>query len=183
MFTDRTQSFTAQLFVDNKPIATVRKVINKLLEEPDTGEGWHEFHRNARKDDPLELSYSEGVTPETFYFAYHDDVYTIRIKGVNSLYQATASMEGAARNLSIFEGDDPTYFRIINSSGNVVKMDEIPDAISEIYLYAGPQRRPVKSYSGPPTFPVLTDNPSRIGTPLVFKLKIIERNPSDASWL
>ncbi|MCP2019252.1 hypothetical protein [Pseudomonas laurylsulfatiphila] len=170
------QSFTAKLFVGGKPVAEVRKVIYKLLEDPEIGSEWHEHHENILNDDPQYLSYREGVIPEIFLFTYHDDVYTIRIKGEDGQFTRTASMEGSPRNLSMFTGDDPTYFRIVNSDGVVVKLDEIPDDVSEVYLETGPQRRPVHTYAGPPTFPVFTDDQNRGGSLVSFRLQIIERN-------
>ncbi|EJM42739.1 hypothetical protein PMI26_02894 [Pseudomonas sp. GM33] len=182
--TDFTQSFTAQLFVDDMPVSSAHWVVLKLLVDPKNGERegeeWLELHRKLLSDliDNGMMSYGEGVLPYIFYFEYHDDVYTIRIKGDTGWFNKTASMEGESRSLSEFKGDDPTYFRIINSSGDVVKLDEIPDAISDVYLETGPQRRSVKTYSGYPTFPVLTDDPRRSGKPVLFKLKIIDRHPS-----
>jgi hypothetical protein len=172
------QSFTAKLFVGDKPVAEARKVISKLLEDPELANEWREFHELILNDNPQELSYGEGVTPEIFLFTYHDDVYTIRIKERDGVGQftKTASMEGSPRNLSMFTGDDPTYFRILNSDSVVVKLDEIPNDISDIYLATGPQRRMVHTYGGPPTFPVFTDEQNRGGSLVAFRLQIIERN-------
>jgi hypothetical protein len=180
--TDQTQSFTAQLFVNDQPVASARKVLSKLLENPHLAEVTHQLLLDLRGEEPQELSYAEGVTGEIFYFHSHDDAYTLRIKGVDGFFNKTASMEGSPRNLSIFSGDDPTYFRIINSAGEVVKLNEISD-IEEIYLHTGPQQRPVKTYGEEPTFPVLTDDPNRTANPLLFKLKIIQRNPQDINWV
>jgi hypothetical protein len=176
---DVDQSFTAQLFVGDKPVAEARKVLGKMLESQEIQGELRQLLRDLRESDPQELSYGEGVTPETFYFKHQNGVYTIRIKRVDGLFNETASMEGSPRNLSKFKGDDPTYYRIANISGEIVKLDEIPDDVSEVYLYTGPQQRPVKTYGEPPFFPVLTDDPNRIGSPLVFTLKILDRDPRD----
>jgi len=177
--TDEQQSFTAKLFVGDKPVAEARKVISKLLEDPELENGSRYFlQRILDNENPQELSYGEGVIPDIFLFTYHDDVYTIRIKDRNGVGQftKTASMEGSPRNLSMFTGDDPTYFRILNSDSVVVKLDEIPNEVSDVYLVTGPQRRLVHTYGGPPTFPVFTDDQNRGGSLVSFRLKIIERN-------
>lgn len=175
------QSFTAQLSVDDMPVSSAHWAIIKLLENPEIGERegeeWLERHRNLLNDNGKALSYGAGVLPYIFHFNYHDDVYTISIKDNYGVFSKTASMEGPLRTLSEFKGSDPTYFRIVNRSGEVVRLDERSDEVSDIYLITGPQRRWVKSYGGYPTFPVLTDDPNRSGSPQVFKLKIIERGP------
>lgn len=176
---DKTQSFTAQLFVDNKPVALAGKVIQKLLEAPDiTEELKRVLEKKLEHSGNLLLSYGEDVTPETFLFAYHDNVYTIKIEGSDGVFKHTASMEGELRNLSVFEGDDPTYFHIINRSGESSKLDDLPDELNKIRLHTGPQRREVHTYAGPPYFPVLTDYPNRGGKLVFFELKIIKRNVS-----
>ena len=180
--TDGQQSFTAKLFVGDKPVAEARKVISKLLEDPEHPDEWRAVHELILNDDPQELSYGEGVTPDIFLFTYQNDVYTIRIKDRDGVGQftKTVSMEGQLRNWSMFTGDDPTFFRILNSDSVVVKLDEIPDDASDVYLITGPQRRLVHTYGGPPTFPVFTDDQNRGGSIVSFRLKIIERNVADA---
>jgi hypothetical protein len=172
------QSFTAQLFVDNKPVALAGKVIRKMLESPDFNDG-----EKAILEKKLDiygdvlLSYAEDVAPETFLFAYHDDVYTIKIEDRDGNFKNTASMEGEQRNLSVFEGDDPTYFRIINSQGDSAKLDDLPGEVNNIRLHTGPQRREVLTYGESPNFPILTDKERR-GKLVFFDLKIINRNVS-----
>jgi hypothetical protein len=176
---EKSQSFTAQLFVDNQPVALAGKVIRKMLEAPDISE---EFKLVLEKKLELYgdvlLSYAEDVPPETFLFDHHDDVYTIKIEGSDGNFQNTASMEGELRNLSVFNGNDPTYFHIINSLGESSKPDDMPDELNSIRLHTGPQRREVHTYGDAPNFPVLTDYPNRGGRLVFFELKIIEHNVS-----
>jgi len=130
--TDVNQSFTAQLFVDNKPVALAGKVIQKLLEAPDITEKLRTvLEKMLEQSGNLLVSYGEDVIPDTFLFAYHDDVYTIKIADNNGQFSNTISMEGELRNLSVFEGDDPTYFRIINRLGESSKLDDFPDDLIE----------------------------------------------------
>ncbi|KAA0969953.1 hypothetical protein [Pseudomonas sp. ANT_H12B] len=175
---DKTQSFTAQLFVDNKPVAVSRKIMQKMLEAPDIPEEWAEVLRRKLVHSANLLSYGEGVTPDTFLFVYHDDVYTIKIADDSGKFINTASMEGELRNLTVFEGDDPTYFRIINRTGENSKLDDLPDEFNKIRLHTGPQRREVHTYGEAPNFPVLTDYEDRGGRLVFFELKIIKRNVS-----
>ncbi|WP_448109375.1 hypothetical protein [Pseudomonas azerbaijanoccidentalis] len=174
--TDENQSFTAQLFVDNKPVALAGKVIRKMLESPYFSED-----EKAILEKKLEiyadvlLSYAEDVSPETFLFAHHDDVYTIKIEDRDGNFKNTASMEGELRNLSVFDGNDPTYFRIINSQGDSAKLDDLQDEVNKVRLHTGPQRREVLTYGKSPNFPILTDKEGR-GKLVFFDLKIINRN-------
>lgn len=176
--TDENQSFTAQLFVDNKPVALAGKVIRKMLESPDFSE-----NEKAILEKKLEiygdvlLSYAEGVTPQTLLFDYHDHVYTIKIADQNGNFKSTASMEGELRNLSVFDGNDPTYFHIINSLGDSAKPGDLQDEINKVRLHTGPQRREVLTYGESPNFPILTDKEQR-GKLVFFDLKIINRNVS-----
>ncbi|MGY2188108.1 hypothetical protein D3C87_1371410 [compost metagenome] len=178
--TDENQSFTAQLFVDNKPVALAGKVIRKMLESPDFSEKEKDVLKKQLDlyADVL-LSYAEDVTPETFLFAYQDDVYTIKIEDRDGNFKNTASMEGELRNLSVFDGDDPTYFRIIHQ-GEYVKLDDMPNELNTIRLRSGPQRREVLTYGQLPNFPILTDKENRGGRTLFLELKIIKRHVSTA---
>ncbi|UVM04380.1 hypothetical protein [Pseudomonas laurylsulfatiphila] len=130
---DVNQSFTAQLFVNNTPIAISRKIIEKKLEAPEVSEYWAGVFRKQLIYSNNLLSYGEEVTPETFLFAYHDDVYTIKIADENGQFTNTASMEGELRNLTVFDGDDPTYFRIIHQGG-YAKLDDMPNELNRIRL-------------------------------------------------
>ena len=173
------QSFTAQLFVDNKPVALAGKVIQQLLKAPDITEEFKTIlEKKLELSGNILLSYGEDVIPETFLFAYHDDVYTIKIADSDGQFSNTISMEGELRNLSVFEGDDPTYFRIINRLGESSKLDDFPEEFNKIRLHTGPQQREVHTYAGPPYFPVLTDYPNRGGRLVFFELKIIKRDVS-----
>ncbi|MBV6824191.1 hypothetical protein [Pseudomonas sp. PD9R] len=175
--TDKNQSFTAQLFVDHKPVALASKVIRKMLEAPDIAEDFKLIlEKKLELYGDVLLSYTENVIPETFLFDYHDDVYTIKIEGSDGNFQSTASMEGELRNLSVFNGNDPTYFRIINRLGESSNLDDLPDELNTIRLHTGPQRREVHTYGDAPNFPVLTDYEKRGGKLVFFELKIIKRN-------
>ncbi|MCP2019253.1 UNVERIFIED_ORG: hypothetical protein J2Y76_000168 [Pseudomonas reinekei] len=180
--TDETQSFIAQLFVNNNAVALADEVIQQMLKSPDISEKDKEV---LRKKSELYastlLSHGENAAAETFLFAYHDDVYTIKIKDEYGQFSKTASMEGELRNLSVFEGDDPTYFRIINNMGESVKLNDLPEEITNVRLHTGPQRREVHTYGSWPNLPVLTDYEKRGGRLVFFDLKIIQRNISTAS--
>jgi hypothetical protein len=175
---DENQSFTAQLFVDSKPVAVSQKVIQKMLENPENTEEWSETLRKQLIYSANRISYGEGIIPETFLFAYHDGVYTIKIEDANGQFSSTASMEGELRNLTVFNGNDPTYFHIINKLGDSSKLDDLPDEINTIRLHSGPQRREVHTYGRGPSFPVLTDYENRGGRLVFFELKIIKRHVS-----
>ncbi|EJM48020.1 hypothetical protein PMI26_00777 [Pseudomonas sp. GM33] len=173
---DVNQSFTAQLFVNNTPIAISRKIIEKKLAAPEVSEYWAGVFRKQLIYSNNLLSYGEEVTPETFLFAYHDDVYTIKIADENGQFTNTASMEGELRNLTVFDGDDPTYFRIIYQ-GEYAKLDDMPNELNRIRLRSGPQHREVLTYGDQPSFPVLTDLKNRDRT-LFLELKILQRHVS-----
>lgn len=173
---DKSQSFTAQLFVNGAPVALAGKILQKKLEDPDTSEYWAGVFRKQMERVKNMLSHGEEVTPETFLFAHHDGVYTIKIADENGQFVNTASMEGELRNLTVFNGNDPTYFHIINRSGDSVKLDDLPEELNKIRLHTGPQRREVHTYGDAPNFPVLTDLKDRGGRLVFFELKILERN-------
>lgn len=178
---DVSQSFTAQLFIDNQPVAVSRKVIEKMLEEPDISEQRASVLKNQLIHSANLLSYAEDVTPETFHFAHHDGVYTLRVQGENGQFMNTASMEGPSRNLTVYDGEDPTFFRII-IKGESVKLDDMPDDIHTVALHSGPQhQRWVHTYGGGTYFPVLTDDQDRGGRVAVLELRIIQRNIAAAS--
>ncbi|MFU2328759.1 hypothetical protein [Pseudomonas sp. NFX98] len=176
--TDENQSFTAQLFVNNKPVALAGKVIRKMLESPDFSEKEKDvLKKQLDLYADILLSYAEDITPETFLFAYQDDVYTIKIEDRDGNFKNTVSMEGELRNLSVFDGNDPTYFRIINSLGESAKLDDLQDEVNKVRLHTGPQRREVLTYGQSPNFPILTDKERR-GKLVFFDLKIINRDVS-----
>ncbi|KAB0483402.1 hypothetical protein SAMN04490202_3478 [Pseudomonas reinekei] len=172
---DASQSFTAQLFVNGTPVALAGKVLQKKLEAPDISEYWSGVFRRQMERVKNMLSYGEEVVPETFLFAHHDGVYTIKVADENGQFVNSASMEGELRNLTVFEGTDPTYFHIINGAGDSVKLDNLPEALNKIRLHTGPQRREVHTYGDEPNFPTLTDLKDRGGRLVFFELKILER--------
>lgn len=178
---DPQQSFTATLSIDNKPVVLYRRVIQKKLDDPQTTEELRNYYQSKLESGSITdlLTFDEDLTPELFLFEYYDGVYIIKIQGSNGEFINTVSMEGELRNWSVFEGDDPTYFRIKDNIGTVIKLDDIPLEGGYFLLYSGPQHRKVCTYGEFPSFPVITDYPNRGGSLAIFNLNIIKRSTSN----
>lgn len=177
---DPQQSFTATLSIDKKAVVLYRRAIQKQLDDPQTGEELRNFYQIKLDSGSINnlLTIDENLAPELFLFEYVNGVYIIRIQGANGAFSDTISMEGDLRNLSVFEGDDPTYFRIKDDAGAVIKLDDIPLKGGNFLLYTGPQHREVCTYGEQPNFPVITDYVNRGGPQAIFNLNIITRATS-----
>ncbi len=178
---DPQQSFTATLSIDNKPVVLYQRAIQQKLDDPQTSEELHNFYQRKLESGSTTnfLTFDEGPTPELFFFEYYDGVYLIKIQGSNGEFTDTVSMEGELRNWSVYEGDDPTHFRIKDNTGTVVKLDDTPFEGGYFLLYSGPQHRKVCTYGELPSFPVITDYPNRGGRLAIFNLNIIKRSTSN----
>ncbi|MEJ5061272.1 MULTISPECIES: hypothetical protein [unclassified Pseudomonas] len=173
---DAKQSFTAQLFVNGAPVALAGKFLQKKLDDPNTSEYWAGVYRKQMERVKDMLTHGEGLTPETFLFAHHDGVYTIKVADENGQFIYNASMEGELRNLTASNTDNPTYFHVINRLGDSVKLDDLPEELTRIRLHTGPQHREVHNYGdNGPNFSALTDMEGRGGRLVFFELKILER--------
>lgn len=178
---DPKQSFTATLSINKKPVTMYRLAIQKKLDDPQTTEELRNYYKRKLEFGSITdlLTFEEDLTPELFLFEYHNGVYIIKIQDSNGEFTNTVSMEGELRNWSVFAGDDPTYFRIKDNIGTVMKLDDIPVAGGYFLLYSGPQHREVCTYGKFPSFPVITDYPNRGGRLAIFYLNIIKRSTSD----
>ncbi|MNQ81611.1 hypothetical protein D3C85_966410 [compost metagenome] len=174
---DNEQSFTATLKINNKPVVLAQKLLQKKLEDPNATETQRRIYQEELETTHNLLTFSDGVAPEEFYFGYRygDDVYVIYIKDDNDDYKSTVSMEGTLRNWSVFNGDQPTYFRMQDRFGSPLRMTDIPSGENEILLYSGPQLRPVCTYGEEPYIQVITDLPNRGGRIAAFNMEIITR--------
>ena len=171
------QSFAATLSINNKPVVLAQKLLQKKLDDPETTEELRRIYREELETTHNLLTFGDGVTPELFFFGYRsvDDVYIIKIKGDNDSYKNTVSMESSLRNLTVFDGNQPTYFRIKTRNGDTLKLTDMPNDEYEVLLYSGPQHRPVCTYGDEPYTQVITDLPNRGGPLAVFNMEIITR--------
>ena len=170
---DFQQSFAATLSINNKPVVLAQKLLQKKLDDPEATEEQRRIYREELEYTHNLLTFGDGVTPVLFFFGYHDGVYIIEIND-NDRYDNTASMEGSLRNLTLFDGTDPTYFRIKNAEGDTLKMTDLSDQ-HDILLYSGPQERPVCTYGELPYVQVITDLPNRGGQLAAFRVNITKR--------
>lgn len=171
---DPQQSFTATLFLNDKPVALAQKVLQKKIEDPDTSDELRDLYLEEFRRTGNLLTFSEMAEPESFFFAYKNGVYTIRIKASSGNFEESLSMEGSLRNWTVFDGSDPTYFRIKDLNGDTRTMTNLSDS-HDILLYSGPQERPVCTYGDLPYVQVITDYPNRGGKLAAFKINITKR--------
>ena len=171
---DPQQSFTATLYVENKPVVLAHKALQKKIDDPETPEDLRKLYKRKLEIGSVNnmLTYEEGVAPETFFFQHDDGVYVIKILDSNGEFVNTVSMEGEVRNWTVYEGDNPTYFRIIKSAEAVENMEHTPEG-PLVELFSGPQRRPVLKYGQWPHIQIFTDHTSRGFNRAVFELRNI----------
>ena len=172
---DPQQSFTATLYVENKPVVLAHKALRKKMDDPETPENLRDLYKRKLEIGSINnmLTYEEGVAPETFFFQYDDGIYIIKILDSNGEFANTVSMEGELRNWTVYDGDNPTYFRIRKVAGAV----EIPEYTSNenrtVALFSGPQLRPVLKYGDAPYIKIFTDQDSRGSDRAAFELRNI----------
>lgn len=175
---DPQQSFTATLKINDKAVSTAQKILQKKIDDPRTSEELRQLHQEELKNTHNLITFSDySMNPEeSFFFAYINGVYIIKIKGRDGNYRDTLSMEGSLRNWTVHDGGAPTFFRLKNANGKSLKMTDLSESNEhEFLLYSGPQERPVCTYGDEPGLQVITDYPNRGGELATFKINITTR--------